>query len=200
MKNVFYIIACILLFIGCSSKVEYLSLEDSKELTSSGLDYHDIVNAAEQSVQSLLNSRYVKNIKDTPKVLAISDVINDTMQMLDTEQLTRKITRDMRESGKFVLTLAISGSGAMVDSMIDKARGVRDNEEFNQYTTIEKGELIAPELSLSGKIIQKNTKVGNKQRIDYYFLLTLTDIKSGLVIWDDEVNIIKVGSNKNVAW
>lgn len=199
MKYIFYIIACIL-FIGCSSKVEYLSLEDSRELTSSGLDYHDIVNAAEQSVQSLLNSRYVKNIKDTPKVLAISDVINDTMQMLDTEQLTRKITRDMRESGKFVLTLAISGSGTMVDSMIDKARDIRDNEEFNQYTTIEKGELIAPELSLSGKIIQKNTKVGDKQRIDYYFLLTLTDIKSGLVIWDDEVNIIKVGSNKNVAW
>ena len=85
--------------------------------------------------------------------------------------------------------------------MIHTARKARNNDEYNQYTTIEKGELIAPDLSLSGKIIQKNTKISSgKQRIDYYFLLTLSDIKSGLVLWDDEVNIIKVGSNKNVAW
>ena len=85
--------------------------------------------------------------------------------------------------------------------MIDTSRGIRDDAEFNQYTTIEQGELIAPELSLSGKIVQKNTRVStSEQRIDYYFLLTLVDLKSGLVLWDDEVNIIKLGSNKSVAW
>lgn len=192
----------IFIFIGCASKTEYVSLEDSKEYTSTGLDYHDIANAADQSVKSLLSSAYAKKITtERPKVLVISDVINDTMQMIDTEQLTRKVTRDMRNSGKFVLTLTMGGSGVSKDNMIDTARDARDSDEFNQYTTIEKGELIAPELSLSGKIIQKNTKVSSsKQRIDYYFLLTLTDLKSGLVFWDDEVNIIKVGSNKSVAW
>ena len=123
------------------------------------------------------------------------------MQMIDTEQLTRKITREMRNSGKFILTLSMGGSGTSVDSMIDTSRGARNNDEFNQYTTIEQGELIAPELSLSGKIVQKNTSISSsKQRIDYYFLLTLVDLKSGLVLWDDEVNIIKVGSSRNVAW
>lgn len=194
------LLLCVALaFCACSTQTQYVDLADSKEYTSVGIDYHDIDEAATKSVESLISSKYTKNISsDNPKVLVISNIINDTMQHIDTEQLTRKVTRKMRESGKFILSLAM---GANSDSMIEVARNARDNDEFNQYTTIEKGELIAPELSLSGKIIQKNTKLSSsKQRIDYYFLLTLSDIKSGLVIWDDEVNIIKVGSNKNVAW
>lgn len=195
----FAILAIVVAFIGCADKTEYVNLADSKEYTSVGLDYHDIQDAAQKSIDSLISSKYTKKIDaDKPKVLVISAVINDTMQHIDTEQLTRKITREMRNSGKFVLSLAMGESS---DSMIHTARKARNNDEYNQYTTIEKGELIAPDLSLSGKIIQKNTKISSgKQRIDYYFLLTLSDIKSGLVLWDDEVNIIKVGSNKNVAW
>lgn len=195
----FATLAIVVAFIGCAAKTEYVNLADSKEYTSVGLDYHDIQDAAQKSIDSLISSKYAKKIDaDKPKVLVISAVINDTMQHIDTEQLTRKITREMRNSGKFVLSLAM---GENSDSMIHTARKARNNDEYNQYTTIEKGELIAPDLSLSGKIIQKNTKISSgKQRIDYYFLLTLSDIKSGLVLWDDEVNIIKVGSNKNVAW
>lgn len=195
----FATLAIVVAFIGCADKTEYVNLADSKEYTSVGLDYHDIQDAAQKSIDSLISSKYAKKIDaDKPKVLVISAVINDTMQHIDTEQLTRKITREMRNSGKFVLSLAMGESS---DSMIHTARKARNNDEYNQYTTIEKGELITPELSLSGKIIQKNTKISSgKQRIDYYFLLTLSDIKSGLVLWDDEVNIIKVGSNKNVAW
>lgn len=193
------LLAFAIVFCACSVQTQYVNLEDSKDYTSVGLDYHDIDDAATKSVKSLLTSKYTKDIdSDKPKVLVISSVVNDTMQHIDTQQLTRKITRQMRESGKFLLSLAMGESS---DSMIETARMARDNDEFNQYTTIEKGELVAPELSLSGRIIQKNTKLSSsKQRIDYYFLLTLSDIKSGLVIWDDEVNIIKVGSNKNVAW
>lgn len=198
----YILVLVFIFFVGCSSKTEYIELENSKDYTTTGLDYHDIANAADKSISSLLSSSYARKINsDKPKVLAISDVINDTMQMIDTEQLTRKITREMRNSGKFILTLSMSGSGTSVDSMIDISREARNDDEFNQYTTIEKGELIAPELSLSGKIVQKNTRISSsKQRIDYYFLLTLVDLRSGLVVWDDEVNIIKLGSNKSVAW
>ncbi|PAF48032.1 penicillin-binding protein activator LpoB [Helicobacter sp. 12S02634-8] len=192
----------VLLLAACSSEVKYIDPSTSKDYTSIGLDYHDIENAANKSIQSLLQSNYVKNLatQKNPKVLAISDVINDTMQNFSTEELTRKITRDMRNSGKFVLTMAMAGSGGSTDKMIKEAREARNDAEFNQYSVQEKGNLVAPELSLSGKIVQRNTKIGSKQRVDYFFLLTLTDIKTGLVVWDDAINIIKLGSNKSVAW
>lgn len=192
-------LGALLIISGCSTSPQYVDSTDSKSYTSMGLDYHDLEKAASDSVKSLLESKYVRDISRTgsPKVLMISSVINDTMQNIDTDQLTRKVTRDMRNSGKFLLTLAV---GDKKDKGIATGRSVRDNDEFDQHTTIEKGTLKAPEYSLSGKIVQKNTKVGSKQRTDYYFLLTLTNLKDGLVVWDDEVNIIKVGSNASVSW
>lgn len=186
-------------FNACGGKVEYVDNANSKEFTSAGIDYHDIESAVAKSVHSLLNSEYVLDI-DKKKVLAISDVINDTMQQVDVQDLTMKITRAMRQSGKFELTSAISGSGGMTDKMIDKSRKLRDNDEFNQYTTQEKGTLVAPDLSLSGKIVQTNRVVNKKQRIDYSFLLILTDLKTGMVKWDESTHIIKVAPNNKVSW
>ncbi|GAD18408.1 putative lipoprotein [Helicobacter fennelliae] len=200
-KIALYALVFVLGISGCGG-VKYVDNADSREYSSMGIDYHDIESAAQKNVQSLLESGYVRNLAtlSQPKVLAISDVVNDTMQHFSTEELTRKITRDMRNSGKFILTMAFAGSGNSEDKMIDKVREARNNDEVNQYGVPEKGNLIAPELSLSGKIIQRNTKVKSKQRVDYFFLLTLTDLKTGLVVWDNEVNIIKLGSNKAVSW
>lgn len=197
---VFLGLVSVLVFSACNNGPEYVDAGDSRAYASMGLDYHDIESVAEKSIASLLSSGYVRGIKQ-PKVLVISDIINDTMQNIDVEQLSRKITRDMRNSGKFKLSLAISGSGASGDKMIDSIRAkTRGNEEFDQYSVIEKGQLKGAQLSLSGKIWQKNVKVSGKQRTDYFFLLTLTDLATGEVVWDDEANIIKVGSNKSVSW
>ncbi|KAA8707246.1 penicillin-binding protein activator LpoB [Helicobacter canis] len=185
---------------GCGG-VQYVDNAESKEYSSLGIDYHDLEKAASDNTKSLLESGYVRSLAglSKPKVLAISDVINDTMQHFSTQELTRKITRDMRNSGKFILTMAFAGSGGSKDKMLESVRGARGDDEVNQYGVPEKGNIIAPELSLSGKIIQRNTKVKSKQRVDYFFLLTLTDLKSGLVVWDNEINIIKVGKNTS-AW
>ena len=180
---------------------KYVDTADSRSYTSMGLDYHDIESVAQKSVASLLESDYVQKIKN-PKVLVISDIVNDTMQTIDVEQLSRKVARDMRNSGKFKLSLALAGSGAQQDKMVNRVRkATRDNDEYDQYSVIEKGQLKGAQLSLSGKIYQKNVRVkGSKQRTDYFFLLTLLDLSTGEVIWDDEVNIIKLGSNKSVSW
>ncbi|GAB0172872.1 MAG: penicillin-binding protein activator LpoB [Helicobacter trogontum] len=185
--------------IGCGGKVSYVDTQDSAEYTSVGIDYHDIEAAVHKSVQSLLNSEYVLGLENK-QVLAISDVINDTMQQVDVRELTGKVARAMRKSGKFQLTNAISGSGGTTDNMIYNTRNLRENDEFNQYTTTEKGTLIAPNLSLSGVIVQRNTRVGKKQRVDYSFTLTLTNIKTGMVEWDENTHIIKVAPNSKVSW
>lgn len=185
--------------IGCGDKVSYVDAQDSAKYTSTSIDYHDIEAAVHKSVQSLLQSQYVLSLDDK-KILAISDVVNDTMQQVDVRGLTSKVARAMRNSGKFQLTNAISGSGGTTDNMINKSRSLRDNDEFNQYTTTEKGTLIAPNLSLSGIIVQKNTKVGKQQRVDYSFTLTLTNLKTGIVEWDENTHIIKVAPNSRVSW
>jgi len=61
--------------------------------------------------------------------------------------------------------------------------------------------LIAPELTISGKIFQRNISYDRKtQQIEYYFQLKLSDVKSGLRFWQDETLIGKRGSSKSVSW
>ena len=60
--------------------------------------------------------------------------------------------------------------------------------------------MVAPELSLSGKIIQRTNQIGKKQQVDYYFQLTVTNIETGLAYWEFEQVIVKQGSNRSFSW
>ncbi|CCB79109.1 hypothetical protein HBZC1_01230 [Helicobacter bizzozeronii CIII-1] len=200
-------ISCIagaLILAGCGQEVSYVSQkdQDSKKYATAGLDYQDIEYAAKTAVQSMLASGEMQELKGK-QVIAVSDVLNDTMQHFDTEQLTQMVIQTLTDQvkGKFYVTKAIAGSGGSADHMIGKARQLRNDEEFNQETTQEKGTLRAPDLSLSGKVSQRNARVSSsKQRIDYIFILSITSIKSGLVVWSREFPIVKLGSNKSVSW
>ena len=102
--------------------------------------------------------------------------------------------------GKAVITTAVAAGGAE-DTMSHDVRELRENDEFAQNTIAKKGTLLAPDMSLSGKIIQRNIKTtDNKQLVEYYFQLTLTQLQTGLAFWEDEININKIGSNKSVSW
>lgn len=168
---------------------------------SLGLDREDFDAAAETMIQSMLSDPAFANI--TPghrKVIAIGRVVNDTPQRIDTEKLTAKITSALRRSGKFILTSAVAAGGPL-DSMSEDVRELRDNAEFNQKTIAKQGTLVAPDFSLAGKIRQDTVKLsGGKVQVEYFFLLRVTDLTSGLVYWEDEKTIDKVGSSKSVSW
>jgi len=109
-----------------------------------------------------------------------------------------KIEEEILNSGQAVMTSAI-GSGE--DKLIHDTRKLRDAEEFDRSTTPARGTLIAPELTVSGKIFQRNIRYDKKtQQVEYYFQLKLSDAKSGLRFWQKEIIVGKRGSNKSVAW
>ena len=184
---------------GCVS-TRNINMENDRGKAVMGLDYRDFQEAADEAVMSIITSPSFKNNGGGRYILAISDIINDTMQRIDTDQLVKKIRVDLLQSGRFMVTTAISAHGKE-DAMLDKARNLRTNDEFNQGRVAGKGQMIAPDFSLSGKIVQKNVKVDRStQQVEYYFQLTLTDIKTGLALWEGEYVVGKRGSNKSVSW
>ncbi|MGX3043679.1 penicillin-binding protein activator LpoB [Helicobacter sp. T3_23-1056] len=182
-------LAFLFLLASCAYKPQYIN--DSSDYTSFGIDYHDIEMMIDDIVASFLSSDFVKNLEGK-KVLVISDIENLTDEDIDIELLSRKLIRQIRNSKKFTLTNAIAGSGSKTDKMIRESRKLRNDEEYNQYTTKEKGNLVAPDYSLSGKITQRTKSIGKKVRVDYQFLLVLSDLKKGVVLWDNEEIISKV--------
>ena len=184
---------------GCAAPTRYIDPAADDGPVAMTMDYRDFDKAATDAVEDMLSSGAVNNPNGGRYIMVVSRITNDTMQRIDTDQLTKKIRVALLRSGKVVTTTAVGLNGAE-DEMNMKARELRDSEEFDQSGVQRKGTLQAPDMSLSGKILQRNHKVGKEQQVEYYIQLSLTELASGLAVWEGETPIIKRGPNKSVSW
>jgi hypothetical protein len=185
---------------GCATETTNIDVMHDEGKPVMALDYRDFDQAASAMIQSMLGSGALKKPGGGRYVVATGRVVNDTMQRIDTDQLMAKIEEELLNSGQVVMTSAVGGKGAP-DQLVHDTRKLRDSEEFDQSTIGTKGTLIAPELSVSGKIFQRNLRYdNNRQQVEYYFQLMVTDLKSGLRFWQKETIIGKRGSNQSVSW
>ena len=183
---------------GCGQKTTNIDVVNDEGNPVMALDYRDFDQAASAMVQSMLGSGALKKKDGGRYVVATGQIVNDTMQRIDTDQLMAKIEEELLNSGQVVMSSAV-GSGT--DTLIHETRELRDSEEFDPNTIAKRGTLIAPELTISGKIFQKNLRYSkNRQQVEYYFQLKVSDATSGLRLWQKETIIGKRGSNKSVAW
>lgn len=165
------------------------------------LDSRDFQQAALSMVGDMLASDRLQPRPDgQPRVMAISRITNDTALRINTNELTQTIRRELSNSGRIVTTTAVGLTGPL-DPMAIRARELRASGEFNQRTVAARGQMVAPDLSLSGQILQTNTRLdGRAQRIDYRFQLTLTNIRTGVAVWEGEEVISRIGSANTVNW
>ena len=202
MKTILSLILLSILFAltGCVQETRNIDMVNDDAKAVLGLDYRDFDQAATEMVRSMIGSGKLRKNDSSRYVMASGRVINDTMQRIDTDQLMAKIEEELLNSGQVVMTSAV-GSVDAVDQLVHDNRDLRDNEEFDQSSVAAKGTLLAPDLSISGKILQRNISYEKKtQQVEYYFQLKVTDMKSGLRFWQKETIIGKRGSKKSVAW
>jgi uncharacterized protein (TIGR02722 family) len=155
-------------------------------------------------VQSMVASGAFKKPGGGRYVVAKGRIINDTMQRIDTDQLMSKVEQEMTRSGLIVMTAAVGAGSEPSSSLVHDVRKMRDSDisdEFDQNTLQAKGQLIAPELSISGKIIQRNVRYDkDKQQVEYYFQLQMTNLTNGLNFWQNEIILGKRGDRKLTSW
>ena len=183
---------------GCA-ETRVIDLQNDKEVSAMQnvmeLEYRDWTSTAETMTKSMMESKAFTSHKNP--VIAIGNIVNDTAQRFDTDILTKKIRTTILKSGSAQIATNFSGE----DTVSNAVRNVRGNDEYDQSTVAGKGNLIAPNMSLSGKMLQRNMKLksgwfsSNDTRVEYYLQMTLTDLKTGLSVWEDEKPIIKEGDH-----
>lgn len=173
-------------FIACSTnQPQYV---DSRDFVSFGLDNHDIGDTIKKQVDSLLQQKIIKNQSEA-QILTIGAIDNESGESIDTEIIASELTRYLSNSEKFVVVNA--GRDKKIEQILRDSRKMRENAEYNQYTTIEQGNLIAPLYALTGKITKRNRKILDDEIIEYVFSFTLTDLKLGAVRWVGNEQIAK---------
>lgn len=197
MKKILPIAMCAILT-ACGG-THVVDLENQREVASMQdvmeLEYRDWEKAAADMTNSMLKSNALTGVKKP--VIAVANIKNDTMQRFDTDILVKKIRTTILKSGRAQIATNFTGE----DTTSNKMRATRTNAEYDQSTFATTGTLVAPNMSLSGKMLQRNIKLQSgwfssvDTRVEYYLQLTLTDLKTGLSVWEDEKPIVKEGDH-----
>lgn len=200
MKKTKLVLAlCALPFFAGCGETRVVDLDNSADVAGMQnvmeLEYRDWTKTAEKMTSSMLKSGAFGRVKNP--VIAMGPMKNDTMQRFDTDILTKKIRTVIVNDGRAQIATNFTGE----DATSDKIRTMRGNSEYGSDTIVAKGTLVAPNMSLSGKMIQRNLELqsgwfsSTDTRVEYYLQLTLTDLKTGLSVWEDEQPIVKEGNH-----
>ncbi|MBP5794919.1 MAG: penicillin-binding protein activator LpoB [Alphaproteobacteria bacterium] len=197
MKKLLPIALCAVLA-GCGG-TRVVDLDDARDVATMQdvmeLEYRDWEKTAANMTDSMLKSNALTGVKKP--VIAVANIKNDTMQRFDTDILIKKIRTTILKSGRAQIATNFTGE----DTTSNKMRNLRGNDEYDAATFASKGTLVAPNMSLSGKMLQRNLKLESgwfssvDTRVEYYLQLTLTDLKTGLSVWEDEQPIVKEGTH-----
>lgn len=189
----------LLLVTGCQTtgnQARYIESGGTESITTlNQINVQDWRKAANELVQSLLQSGVLERAPEQPAILAISRIINNTQQQVDTDSLIKKIRVDLNKSGKVVTTTTVGLGGRAEDPL------AKSEAEYNAFMSGEEQEALPkPHYSLSGKLLEDRVRAGKDRQVDYTFQLSLTEIGTGLAVWEDEKMISKAGRKPSVGW
>ena len=194
MKRYAIMLMIALLLSGCTTKTVLSDTENDTTERVAALEGRDFEDAANSMIEDMLEMGTLSKPNGQPYILVISRIENDTMQRFDIDELTKSIRIALMKSGKVRVT------AFQEDSMVMQSAQLRKSKEFNQANVRQKNSLAAPELSLSGKINQREFRVSGDKRIEYRFSMSITDLSNGLTIWEGEKKIKKIADKNAVTW
>ncbi len=197
MKNIakiFSLLCLALSLSACATQTMLIDNENDSTDRAAALEGRDFENAANAMIEDMLEMGTLSKPNGQPYILVISRIENDTMQRIDVDELSKSIRIALMKSGKVRVTAFNE------DAMVMASGQLRNSREFNQANVRRSGSLAAPELSLSGKITQREFIVSGKKRIEYRFALSITDLRNGLTIWEGEEKIKKLADKNAVTW
>jgi uncharacterized protein (TIGR02722 family) len=194
-KIIFSLLAALPFVIGgCATNAHYVETGGRENVVSvNQINIQDYIQAANAAVNDLLASGALDRVPNPPAVLAISRIVNNTGQQIDTDLLVKKIRVAVLNSGKAQTTTTLGLGGTAEDPM---AKGLQQENEFKSDQKATR----TPDFTLSGKIIETTARAGNTRQSTYSFQLSLTDARTGLAIWEGEKEITKQGTRPSVGF
>ncbi|MFQ6371248.1 penicillin-binding protein activator LpoB [Shewanella sp. YIC-542] len=192
----------LLLMSGCATTTSYIDAKDKTTNVVAGLSYADFKSAADEMADEIsANRAFVHPQPRMRYILVVSDIVNDTMQRIDTDQLTKALRVKLTNSGTFAVTNAFGANRDSAVGAYHESGELGNSKIVNKASLKSDQSVISPDFSLSGKILQRNNTMDNgDQRIEYYFQLSVTDVSNGISYYEGERVIGKVADGDSVSW
>lgn len=200
-KQISTYVLCALLGLSttaCTTQTRVVSRAESQELVTATLSDNDFESAAKEMLDDMLaNELSEPKVGGKPYVMMISDIKNDTMQRINTADLTDYIKKELRRSGRVKTTDAF---GENRSKNIALSRQLGESALVDKSTVKKNNTVKAFDLTLEGRIAQKNSIVGKDKMIEYVFSLNLVDMSDGTELWSDKKVITKLTDKSTQTW
>jgi len=176
---------------GCRTEAHYIDPGGPEALvTVSSVDPAEWRKVAGEAAESLIASGALKRNDGMEPVVMIGRIRNYTLLHLEMGLLTNRLRQAILASGQAKVTSA-TGYGGNLERAVRRVRGIENDDLFDQRTVMKRGTVVAPNFSLAGMVIQQNAFAGRTEESYYMFHLTLTDLATGIAVWEKNVDFAK---------
>ena len=196
----FVIIICsaLLTTAGCMSSTKNLNPEDELHYDST-YDFSDKKKIVDRLVTPLLASAQFFPERVKP-ILIVYPVVNETSEHIDTGGVTDAIRMKLIQSGKIrFINERQSGN-------IQQETSYQDSGFVDPSMRVEKGRQLGADYILSGTLRSikskqpKQIRLSKKERIYYSLDLTMTDLKTGEIVYADQAELAREASKPIIGW
>jgi uncharacterized protein (TIGR02722 family) len=191
------ICVALLIMTGCMASTKNLNPEDETHYDAT-YDFSDKDKIVDRLVTPLISGPAFP-VQDKP-IMIVYPVVNETSEHISTGGITDEIRMKLVQSGKFRF-------------INESQRENIQNETDYQYRgyvdpamRVEEGRQLGADYIMSGTLRSikkeqpKQWRLNKKERIYYSLDLSITDLKTGEIVYADEAELAREASQPIIGW
>ncbi|AJI52463.1 penicillin-binding protein activator LpoB [Francisella philomiragia] len=190
--------ASLILLDSCSKTTVAYEDPNGVDTTSINFSSTDLQAITNKMTEDMLNSRAVKRITamDTP-TLFFSNIRNETREHINTTMLSNTVQTQIIKSGLFQVT-----DMSQIKNVREQLGYQANSGMVDQSTATKIGQHIGARYMVYGSIQDiDNTNVDGDKRSKFFLAtLKMMDLKTGLVVWQDDKQIRKSQTKSTFGW
>ncbi|WP_297474954.1 penicillin-binding protein activator LpoB [uncultured Photobacterium sp.] len=195
-KSVMTLLAAATLLGGCAQPINYGGGLHGFESAVTNFGASDLEKLSSSMVDKMLASSTVRAMTARGEPIVVVDSIkNQTRHHVDTQDLTAIITERLQDSGKFKFV-----DPARIKAVRQQLNFREDDRFVNQSTAIQFGNMVGAQYMLYGHVSTVMKSTSNGKQAYYKVTMRLMDLKSGVIEWSDQDQVIQRASTNSAAW
>lgn len=198
-KRSFLLMLLFSLVVGCATPQRVDPAGEDMVTTVTKLDVQDARDAAEVLSMSLLDAG-VLGVNGKPSVIAIDQFVDTTGDGIDRDEVVKKIRVTLSKAGVAQTMTTLDASGEIGGESAIASKAARErlrNDQIDAFLNDEEApEGIYPNFALTFKIMDDRVRTGifrTNEQVTFTFQMSLTDVRTGLAVWEEETQITKQG-------
>jgi penicillin-binding protein activator len=192
------ICSAILAMTGCMATTKNLNPKSDIHYDAS-YDFSDKNKIVDRLVTPLLTAPAFPVVAEKP-ILIVYPVVNETSEHISTNGITDAIRMKLVQSGKFRFI-----NESQRDN-IQKETNYQSKGYVDPAMRVEQGRQLGADYIMSGTLrsIKKEQpeqwRLNKKERIYYSLDLTITDLKTGEIVYADQAELAREASKPIIGW